>query len=217
MRSADGGTSANRHAISPVPSARSSALRCRRASPARRLRSDTSPAGQVDARLDRHDHARRERPVLVGGQPRLLRGPRGRCRDRAMTERLCHSRPCRSLRERPHRHRLHDRTGANRRDRGTLGSEHNSIHLLKFRREFTGHQNTGQVAVIEPAPGPPVDQHEVESRRSCFPDRPTVRQRRPRTDANDRRERSARAAEAGESDTPVRRRSSFSLRPARSV
>ena len=56
----------------------------------------------------------------------------------------------------------HHGSRANRGNGSPLGSEHNFIHFLQLRREFTGDQNAGQVAVIERRAGAPVDQNEIE-------------------------------------------------------
>ena len=173
----------------------------------------TAPAGQINARFDRHNHPRGKRPVLVGGQSRQLMH---RQTD-AVTERMVKLLTKAGLCDRSARRGIdlfHDRTGANRRDGGPLRGEHNSMHTLKLGRKFTCQQYAGQVAVIKPAASAPIDQHKVEVANSRILRRPAVWQRGPRTDAHDRRKRPASSAAPDGFGIPTRRRSPSPSCPA---
>ena len=88
----------------------------------------------------------------------------------------------------------HPSTGANRFDGSSLSRQHNSIYTFKFGRDFTGDQNTRQVARVPRRLGAPVDQHKVTLLDTPLR-RHRMRQGGARPDGHDRRKAAPRPPE----------------------
>src|SRR5262245_12668284 len=77
--------------------------------------------------------------------------------------------------------------GPNGVDSRELRLQHHSIDFPQFWRDFTGHDNTSQVAHVEPGVDAPVDQREIALAEPTIR-RPRVWQCRAIADGHDRRE-----------------------------
>ncbi len=140
------------------------------------LNSHSAPPRHINAWLDGNDHSRPQLGFLPDGQAGRFVNLQSGAVPQTVAKRFAEARSRDDL-SRDVINLFARSAGPNRVDRRELRFEHNSIYLTQFGRNFTCHNDSRQVAHVEPGVDSPVDQREIALAQPSIRGR-RVRQRR---------------------------------------